>query len=184
MDFGKTVKVGNYGILKYSKSLTKKEVAVLRKGQNIPDEVRGHLERAKLPYIKVFTLSGSWEVHFVIGTSMYEALDALKVAHDSEGNNYLYGVEAQNTEAIFVGMLADTTTVGDYEYQVAKQKALHEYIERASAKANEDEDAGKSPEQIQEENDKAAQEILDASKTKEALIDMSNHINAKEDEAK
>lgn len=181
LEYGVRVQVGNFYFLKYSKSLTKKDLVILRKSMNIPDKVQKHLQRGSLPYIKVCTVSGSWSVEFVIGTTMYEALDALNIVMDDEGTRQLFGVEAQNTHAIFVAMLADTTTVGDFEYQKAKQKLLTEYLDRASKKLNEKEDEGKTEEEIREENDKAAQEVLDNETHKDTLKDMGKHIKEEEE---
>ena len=147
IEFGVPVHVGNYVIKKYNRTLGRKELAELRRISGIPENVAKKLERARLPFIKVSTASGSWGVEFVIGTSMYEALDNLNVVFDDEGRRQLCGVEAKNAEAMFVGMLADTTTVGDYEYQVAKQKLLSEYLDRASKARNAKDDEGKTEEQ-------------------------------------
>lgn len=176
MDFGVKVKVGNYKILKYAKSLSKQEVKNLRNAANIPAYIQKHLQRASLPYIKVSTITDSWAVEFVIGTTMYDALDELHVVHDAAGNHQLMGVEAHNTEAIFCAMFADTTTVGDFEYMVAKQKLLSEYLERAGKKLNEKQDAGKSEAELKEESDKAAQEVLDDEKNATMLKEMAEEL--------
>ena len=147
IEFGVPVHVGNYVIKKYNRTLGRKELAELRRISGIPADVAKSLERGRLPFIKVSTASGSWGVEFVIGTSMYEALDNLNVVFDDAGRRQLCGVEARNAEAMFVGMLADTTTVGDYEYQVAKQKLLSEYLDRASKARNAKDDEGKTEEQ-------------------------------------
>lgn len=180
LEFGVKVHVGNFYFLKYSKSLSKKDLALLRKALNVPDEIKKHLQRGSLPYIKVSTVTGSWSVEFVAGTTMFEALDGLKVVMDDKGVRQLYGVEAKNTEAIFVAMLADTTTVGDFEYQVAKQKLLSEYLDRAGKKLNEKEDAGKSEEEIRKENDSAAQEVLDNEAHARTLVDMGEYLKKEE----
>ena len=44
LEFGKKVQVGNYYILKYSKSLSKAEVKRLRSAQNIPADIQKHLQ--------------------------------------------------------------------------------------------------------------------------------------------
>lgn len=177
LDYGVKVRVGNFYILKYAKSLAKKELAVLRKADNIPADVRKHLQRRSLPYIKASTVTGSWSVEFVVGTVMYEALDRLAVVADADGNRQLYGTEGKNTEAILVGMLADTTTVGDFEYQKAKQKLLHEYLERAGKKLSERQDAGKSEEELKQESDDAVQEEIDDTRHASAIIEMGEHIS-------
>lgn len=184
LEFGKRVSVGNYYILKHSKSLTKNEVKRLRTVNNIPADVQKHLERASLPYIKVATVTDSWSVDFVIGTSMYDALDGVKVVMDGEGNRQLYGVEAKNVEATIVAMFADTTTVGDYEYQVEKQKLLVAYLDRASKAKNEAADAGKSEEELAKESDDAVQEVIDHDKHAKAILEMGEQVRKEEEEKK
>ena len=181
IEFGVPVHVGNYVIKKYNRSLGRKELAELRRISGIPADVAKSLERGRLPYIKVSTASGSWGVEFVIGTSMYEALDNLNVVFDDAGRRQLCGVEARNAEAMFVAMFADTTTVGDFEYQEAKQKLLQEYLDRASKARNAKEDEGKSEEQVAKENEEAAQEVLDSSENKTMVLDMAGRIVNGED---
>ena len=84
-------------------------------------------------------------------------------------------------EAMFVAMFADTTVVGDFEYQVAKQKLLREYLDRASKARNAKEDEGKGEEQIAKENEEAAQEALDSSENKTMVLDMAGRIVNGED---
>lgn len=179
LEFGKPVMVGNYTITKITKSLSRKQVKELRRISGIPEDIQKHLERASLPYIKVQTASGSWGVEYVMGTSMYDALDDVNVAVDSDGVRQLWGVERKNVEAMFVAMLADTTTVGDYEYNVAKQKLLQEYLDRATKKKM-DEEAKKDAAESQRESEEAAQEVLDAEEQKAMVVDMAGRIK-KED---
>lgn len=179
--FGQKVKVGNYQILKYTKSLSKQELKRLRDIEGVPMEIRQHLDRAKLPYIKVSTVSGSWAVEFVIGTTMYEAIDALTVVRDAAGNRMLMGTEATNAEAIFVAMLADTTTVGDYEYQVEKQKLLSAYLDRASKELNEKEDSGKSDEERKAEEEEALQDAAEVEQFAETLRNMGEELKKEEE---
>ena len=179
IEFGVPVHVGNYVIKKYNRTLGRKELAELRRISGIPENVAKSLERGRLPFIKVSTASGSWGVEFVIDTSMYEALDNLNVVFDDEGRRQLCGVEARNAEAMFVGMLADTTTVGDFEYQVAKQKLLHEYL--ASKARNAKADDGKTEEQKTKESEEAVQEVLEGSEHKAMVLDMAGRIANGED---
>ena len=181
IEFGVPVHVGNYVIKKYNRTLGRKELAELRRISGIPENVAKSLERGRLPFIKVSTASGSWGVEFVIGTTMYEAIDSMKVVMDADGNRMAYGIEGKNMEAMFVAMFADTTVVGDFEYQVAKQKLLQEYLDRASKARNAKEDEGKGEEQIAKENEEAAQEVLDSSENKTMLLDMAGRIVNGED---
>ena len=51
LPFGKTIKTRHFTVLKFSKSLSKKEVASLR--EDIPADVKKHLQRGSLPFIKI-----------------------------------------------------------------------------------------------------------------------------------
>ena len=96
---------------------------------------------------------------------MYDAIDALRVVVDEAGERQLYGVEAKNAEAMFVAMFADTTVVGDYEYQVAKQKLLSEYLDRA-----------------RKESEAAVEETAAREAHAKTLLDMAEEIVRKEAE--
>lgn len=180
LDFGKKVHVGNFVFFKYNKSLSGKDARMLRSLDGCPASVKESLSRGKLPYIKVMTVSMSWSVEFVYGTSMYNALDAVKVVFDDEKVYQLSGVEAKNVEAIFVAMFADTTTVGDYDYQVSKQKLLSEYLERASAHLNAADDIGKTDEMLKKESDDAVNEVIKREETKDIIMKVSDKLS-KED---
>lgn len=169
LEFGKKVKVGNFYILKYSKSLNKAEQKRLRSASNIPADVQKHLERASLPYIKVSTITNSWSVEFVMGMAFFNALNAVRVVMDDEGNRQLYGVEAKNIEAMLVAMFADTAVVGDFEYQTAKQKLLSEYLERASKEAVENTDT--------EDSAKALDEAAEREDLKGKVLKVGSAIN-------
>ena len=181
LEFGVKVKVGNYYILKYAKGLGKKELSRLRNASGIPRKVQKHLSNGRtLPFIKVGTISGSWSVEYIMGTSMYDAIDALRVVMDETGERQLYGVEAKNAEAMFVAMFADTTVVGDYEYQVAKQKLLSEYLDRAGKELNKKADAGKSDEELRKENEAAVEETAARETHANTLLNMAEEIMRKE----
>ncbi len=171
MDYGKKIKCGNFYILKFAKSLSKAELKKLRDAAGIPVDVQKHLQRGALPYIKVATVSDSWAVEFVCGTTMFNAIDELSVA-----DGRVDGVAGQNAEATFVVMYADTSTIGDEEYRKAKVKLMGEYLDRAGKAANEAADAGKSEEELQRESEEAVQEVIDEGKYAETLLDMADEI--------
>lgn len=164
LEFGKKVKVGNFYILKYSKSLTKTEQKRLRTANNIPTDVQKHLDRMSLPYIKVSTVTNSWSVEFVVGMAFFDALNAVNVVMDGEGNRQLYGVEAKNVEAMLVSMLADTSVVGDFEYQKAKQEILTAYLDRASKEAVKNTD--------EKESEKALDEVAEHEELRSQVAEM------------
>ena len=175
MEFGKKYRCGNFYILKYSKSLSKAELKKLRDASGIPADVQKHLQRGVLPYIKVATVSDSWAVEFVYGTTMFNAIDELPVA-----NNEVTGIPGKNAEALFVTMYADTSTIGDEEYRKAKVKIMEEYLDRASKAANEAADAGKSEGELQKESEEAVQEVIDKEKQAQTILEMGEEIKKKE----
>lgn len=180
MEFGKKVRVGNFYMLKYSKSLSKKELSALRKLKDIPTGAREMLSRGSLPYIKVSTVTDSWSVEFVVGMGMFNALDELEVVHDGDGVYQLYGTAEKNAHAMFVAMLADTTTIGDTEYNIAKQKLLSEYVERASAARVASDSAGKSDDELRAESDVAIEEVATLDEHGSNLLDMCADVSATE----
>lgn len=175
---GRKVRIGNYEVLKYSRSLGKKELKKLREGvtDKLPASVMENLQRGVLPYIKISTISGSWSVEFVVGTMMYEAINEIPVAQDGDGNLTYYGNQYANLYHTINAMLADTTTVGDAEYQIAKQKLLHDYLERATKARIAKDTEGKDEEQLNMESDAAAQEVLNKEYNAEKLMEMSEQL--------
>lgn len=168
LEFGKKVRVGNFYILKHSKSLTKAEQKLLRSASGIPADIQKHLDRMSLPYIKIATVTESWSIEFVMGMAYFNALDDVNVVMDGDGNRQLYGVEAKNIEAMIVAMFADTSVVGDFEYQTGKQKLLSEYLERASKQAVDDTD--------EKESQKALDEVAEQEETRSKIIKISEGV--------
>lgn len=165
LEFGKKVRVGNFYILKHSKSLTKKEQKLLRSASGIPADVQAHLDRMSLPYIKVATVTESWCIEFVMGMAFFNALNSVNVVMDGEGNRQLYGVEAKNIEAMIVSMFADTSVVGDFEYQKGKQELLSEFLERASKESVDNSD--------EKESAKALDDVAKMEETRGKIIKIS-----------
>lgn len=171
LQFGKNVKVGNFVVQKFTKSLSKKELKAMRSAAGIPADVQEHLQRAKLPYIKVSTVSGSWSVEWVIGSMMYRAIEAVPVARDAEGNLLYYGNGYKNLYAIFNAMFTDTCTVGDFEYQKAKQELMEAYLERATAAAKDEPTA-----EDEAESEKDADEALRIEQNRAMIIEMGKEV--------
>lgn len=173
LPFGKTIKTRHFSVLKFSKSLSKKEVASLRK--DIPAEIKKHLQRGSLPFIKISDIAGTWGVEFSIGTSMYTALD--ECASVAVGDHYEFSKDEGNIiEAFAQPMYADTSLPGDAEYTAGKLKLRDEYIAREAARRNAAADKDKSDDQLRKESDEAVQEVIDRDKHAETLLEMAEQI--------
>lgn len=171
--FGKKIKTGNFYILKFSKSLSRKEVNTLR--EDIPADVKKHLQRGSLPYIKVSSISEVWAVEFAIGTSMYGALDELDFKRVDD-HLELCGPSKDNVELIVQLMFADTTILGDTEYYIGKEKLRNEFIGRESARLVALKDAGKNEEQLRKESEEAVQEVIDRDKHAATIMEMGKQV--------
>ena len=173
LPFGKSIKTRHFTVLKFSKSLSKKEVASLRK--DIPSEIKKHLQRGSLPFIKISDIAGTWGVEFSVGTSMYAALDECVTV--AVGDHYELSKDDENfIEAFAQLMYADTSLPGDAEYTAGKLKLRDEYIAREAARRNAAADKGKTVEQIRKESDEAVQEVIDRDKHAETLLDIAEQI--------
>ena len=173
LPFGKTIKTRHCTVLKFSKSLSKKEVASLR--EDIPAEIKKHLQRGSLPFIKISDIAGTWCVEFSVVTSMYAALD--KFVPVAVGDHYEFSKDDGNIiEAFALLMYTDTSLPGDAEYTAGKLKLRDEYIAREAARRNDAADNGKTEEQLRKESDDAVQEVIDRDKHAETLLDMAEKI--------
>ena len=173
LPFGKTIKTRHFTVLKFSKSLSKKEIASLR--EDIPAEIKKHLQRGSLPFIKIANIAGTWGIEYSIGTSMYASLD--ECVHVAVGDHYEFSNDDENfIEASAHLMYVDTSFPGDAEYTAGKLKLRDEYIAREAARRNAAADNGKTVEQLRKESDEAVQEVIDRDKHAETLIGMAEQI--------
>jgi hypothetical protein len=173
LPFGKTIKTRHFTVLKFSKSLSKKEVASLR--EDIPADIKKHLQRGSLPFIKIADIAGTWGVEYSIGTSMYAALD--ECVPVAVGDHYEFSKDNGNIiEAFAQLMYADTSLPGDAEYTAGKLKLRDEYLARESARLNAAADEGKTEEQLRKESDEAVQEVIDRDKHAETILEMAEQI--------
>ena len=173
LQFGKSIKTRHFTVLKFSKSLSKKEIASLR--ENIPAEIKKHLQRGSMPFIKISDIAGTWGVEFSVVTSMYAALDEFVPV--AVGDHYeFYKDDGNIIEAFALLMYADISLPGDAEYTTGKLKLRDEYIAREAARRNADEDKCKTEEQLRKGSGEAVQEVIDRDKHAETLIDMAEQI--------
>ena len=134
LPFGKKEKCGNFLVLKYAKSLSKADLKTLRSNAGIPADMRKHLQRGTLPYIKVEAISGIWAVEYCCNTQMYMVIDRLlPLAIEAAHNNEEAETSIADLAHLFAMMMTDTTVLGDEEYQKAKALALKGFMERQKA---------------------------------------------------
>lgn len=173
LPFGKTVRTGHFTVLKFSKSLSKKEVASLR--EDIPADIKKHLQRGSLPFIKIANIAGTWGVEYSIGTSMYAAFD--ECVPVAVGDHYEFSKDDGSIiDSFALLMYADTSLPGDAEYTAGKQKLRDEYLDREAARMNAAADEGKTEEQLRKETDEAVQEVIDRYKYAETILEMAEQI--------
>lgn len=150
LPFGKKVQCGNFYVYKHTRALSKKELKTLRKAQGIPPEIQKHLDRGLLPYITIGTVSDSWRIEFVCGMTMYNAINEIPVAIDSDRNYTYYGNGRLNLGNIINGWFAYTSTVGDEEYQATVIKAMQDYLNRMTEKNKEPLSEGENKDVMEE----------------------------------
>lgn len=134
LPFGRQQQVGNYLVLKYTKTLSAKELKILRMSSGAAQvaKERGiNLGRGGVPYIKVSTVGGEWEIHFAANTTMFHYIDSRftwkdgKCELDNESRKALY--------SLFLLFYGDTTIFGDAEYIENKGLCLKDFLERKKA---------------------------------------------------
>lgn len=150
MEFGKKIFVGNFVLMKKTRTLSKREMKALRDLEKIPEDKRKILSRGTVPYIRVSDVGGGWSLEVSLEHTMFDALDALTIVRAGLGRLTVPGIEGKNAEAILTGMFVDTTIVGDMEYQKEKIRVMSAYLERVSRERL--------------EREKTAAEAADASK--------------------
>jgi len=155
MPFGQKARVGNFSVLKYTKSLTKREVEQLR--TDIAPHIRKHLQRGGLPYIKVEAISGIWAIEFCCNTNVFGMIDGIIGSGDKNKMTTL--------AHIFNMWYMDTCLPGDAQYQEDKAKAIKGYMNRCNAKAV-----------SKEEDDKTLDELRADEEHRAAIVDMAQKI--------
>ena len=162
LELGKIYHAGNFIIMKFTRTLTGKQMRRLRDAMNIPRDVQKRLERNGMQFIKASTVSGSWSVEWAFGMSFFKAIDEMPVNENGE----FYGTALDNLTMILTCMFADTSVVGDMEYMTEKQKLIHGYFDRMAKK-------GEPTEEEIKESEKAADEVLKNEEHRATLISMA-----------
>lgn len=160
MPFGKKFRAGNFEFFKITKSLSKKEVNMMRDEKGIPVDIRKHLNRGGLPYIIIQSISGGWSLSFVIGTIMYAFIEA-EWRKGEEGAKVLH--------KLFIMMYSDTAILADDKYWKDKEQALKSFLERQRAKEETAEEKA-ADDKILEEMQKEESARADMSEMSSALL--------------
>lgn len=166
LPFGKKVQVGNFTVLKFTKTLTKNQLKQLRDDKGIHPDVQKQLSRAGLPFIKVEAISQIWAVEFCCNTGVYMFIDrVLPLAIVAEQEGRAPEFESIADFAHLFGMwMTDTCVQGDSIYYADKGNALKALIERQKAS-------------MSENDDKALKEVQEAENAKASIVEMANKLN-------
>lgn len=122
-------RIGNFEVVKVTKSLTKGETRQLREQMGLSKDVNRHLlKRAGIMYIIVKDISGLWQVQYMMGSTMYSFIDA---SYDDDGN--ITDDKAASLRALFTMIYADCTVLGDAKYMEDKLTAIKAFNERVKA---------------------------------------------------
>lgn len=127
MDFGKKYRVGNFEIIKLSRSLTKNEIKRLRMEAGIPASIQKHLTRGSLPYIKVKAISGMWALEWSVGMTMFNVFD---------GADFEDVQQREVMRGLLTRLYTITSILGDAQMERDIQKTLADFLGRI--KANKD----------------------------------------------
>lgn len=165
LELGKIYHAGNFIIMKFTRTLTGKQMRRLRDAMNIPRDVQKRLERNGMQFIKASTVSGSWSVEWAFGMSFFKAIDEMPVNENGE----FYGTALDNLTMILTCMFADTSVVGGMEYMAEKQKLMHGYFDRMAKK-------GEPTDEEIKESEKAADEVLKNEEHRATLISMAEEV--------
>lgn len=134
MDFGKSYRIGNFEVVKLSRSLKKSELKRLRDEAKVPEELRKHLTRGSLPYIKVRAISGIWGIEWSAGTAMFNLFDGCL---GSAGRTERTGNAGSDETDVLDGlkglvsrMYSLCSIVGDRQMNADLTKALSDFLGR------------------------------------------------------
>jgi len=125
MDFGKSYRIGNFEVVKLSRSLKKSELKMLRDEAKVPEELRKHLTRGSLPYVKVRAISGIWAIEWSAGTAMFNLFDGCLGSAGSDETDVLEGLKG-----LVSRMYSLCSIVGDRQMNADLTKALSDFLGR------------------------------------------------------
>lgn len=128
MDFGKSYRIGNFEVVKLSRSLSKRELKMLRDERQVPEELRKHLTRGSLPYVKVRAISGIWAIEWSAGTAMFNLFEGCFGSTGSAGTDETDVLEG--LKGLVSRMYSLCSIVGDKQMNADLTKALSDFLER------------------------------------------------------
>ena len=174
LPFGKEIKIGNYKVLKFTKSLSKSQLNGLRTDNNVPADVKKRLSRVGIPYIKVEAISGIFSLTFCFNTQVFRWLDhCIPAALEAQERGETL---SQNSVAdilhVFGMWMTDVCTTGDQKYYEDKANALKALIERQKSFAGAAETAEEKA-----EDDKILEEVKANEEAKARLKDMVKEVS-------
>lgn len=162
--FGKKVRVGNFYVMKYNRTLSGSQLGELRK--EYPAELLKGLGRAGIPMLKISTAAEDWSVSYAFTHTVFQYIDALA---DDDGN--LSEDDELSLYNLVLLFFADTTIVPDREYFEGKQRLFHEMIERRSSK-------GVVTDPV--ESGAALDDVSDSEEVKDSLLDIIEEVKKDE----
>ena len=131
MDFGKSYRIGNFEVVKLSRSLKKSELKMLRDERQVPEELRKHLTRGSLPYIKVRAISGIWAIEWSVGTAMFNLFDGCFGSAGRTGNAGSDETDVlEGLKGMVSRMYSLCSIVGDKQMNIDLTKALSDFLGR------------------------------------------------------
>jgi len=171
LPFGKKIQVGNFTVLKFTKTLTKSQLKDLREDSGMDSEIMRRLRRTGLPYIRVEAISGIWAIEFCCNTGVYMFIDrVLPQAIIAQQEGKALDADSMADFAHMFGIwMTDTCVQGDVQYIEDKGNALQALIERQrAAKAETSEEKAA--------DDKVLEGMKKEEEAKAAIVDMANTI--------
>lgn len=142
--FGKKYRIGSFFLFKYTKTLDKKSLGVLREAYKMSDKEKRGLDRMKMPFVKVESLTGGWGIEWIAGSSPYAFLES---AFDESGE--LIEERKKSVENYIYLLFTDTNVLGDGEYYADKGNALRAFVDRQKSESENDEEDLKAVEDME-----------------------------------
>lgn len=171
LPFGKKLRVSNFEVLKYTKTVDGATLRRMRSAKGIPADMQRSLTRGVVPYIRVSAIGGMWAVELSCVCAMFVFIDHMKTcdAESVKGHRPCFTEESELQLAhLFTMWYADTSVFGDDEYMKSKAEALKAFTERI-----------KAPEIEKKADDKILEESRALSEAEEGMAGIAEDITDK-----